>query len=66
MRLLPLAALLLAALVLMGEEPKPFRWSGELNVPDPTACSVDESGNVYVASTTRRKVSDLDIREHKA
>lgn len=64
MRLLPLAATLLAALVLMGEEPKPFRWSGELNVPDPTACSVDESGNLYVASTTRRKVSDLDIREH--
>ncbi len=64
MRLLPQAALLLAALVLMGEEPKPFRWSGELNIPDASACSVDEAGNVYVTSTTRRKVSDLDIREH--
>jgi len=40
------------------------RWSGTLNVPDPVACTVDEKGRVYVAATTRRKVADLDIREH--
>ncbi|GAA5145054.1 c-type cytochrome [Prosthecobacter algae] len=40
------------------------RWSGDLNVPDPVACTVDEKGRVYVSSTTRRKVGDLDIREH--
>jgi quinoprotein glucose dehydrogenase len=40
------------------------RWSGTLNVPDPVACSVDEKGRVYVSATTRRKVADLDIREH--
>lgn len=40
------------------------RWSGSLNVPDPVACTVDEFGRVYVASTTRRKAADLDIREH--
>ncbi len=40
------------------------RWSGALNVPDPVACTVDENGRVYVAATTRRKVADLDIREH--
>jgi quinoprotein glucose dehydrogenase len=39
-------------------------WSGELNVPDPVACATDEQGRVYVVSTTRRKVGDLDIREH--
>lgn len=40
------------------------KWSGALNVPDPVACSVDPQGRVYVAATTRRKVGDLDIREH--
>lgn len=40
------------------------RWSGGINVPDPVACTVDESGRVYVAATTRRKAADLDIREH--
>ena len=40
------------------------RWSGALNVPDPVACAVDPKGRVYVTSTTRRKVGDLDIREH--
>lgn len=63
---LPLAASLLAPLALLGAEPKPFLWSGSLNVPDPTACAADEAGNVYVASTTRRKSADLDIREHMA
>ncbi len=65
MRLLPQVALPLAALALIGAEPKPFRWSGELNIPDPTACTADEAGNVYVSSTTRRKAADLDIREHR-
>ncbi len=40
------------------------KWSGTLNVPDPVACSVDPQGRVYVSATTRRKVGDLDIREH--
>lgn len=40
------------------------KWSGDLNVPDPVACSVDEKGRVYVSATTRRKAADLDIREH--
>lgn len=40
------------------------KWSGALNVPDPVACSVDPQGRVYVSTTTRRKVGDLDIREH--
>lgn len=39
-------------------------WSGELNVPDPIAVATDEKGRVYVTSTTRRKVADLDIRDH--
>ena len=41
------------------------KWSGDLNVPDPVACAVDPQGRVYVAATTRRKVGDLDIREHR-
>lgn len=40
------------------------RWSGELNVPDPVAVTVDPQGRIYVSATTRRKVADLDIREH--
>ncbi len=40
------------------------KWSGAINVPDPVACAVDPQGRVYVAATTRRKVGDLDIREH--
>ena len=40
------------------------RWSGDLNVPDPVAVTVDPQGRVYVSATTRRKVADLDIREH--
>jgi putative membrane-bound dehydrogenase-like protein len=40
------------------------KWSGALNVPDPVAVGVDPQGRVYVAATTRRKVGDLDIREH--
>ena len=41
------------------------KWSGEINVPDPVAVTVDPEGRVYVAATTRRKVADLDIREHQ-
>ncbi|RBP44311.1 putative membrane-bound dehydrogenase-like protein [Roseimicrobium gellanilyticum] len=40
------------------------KWSGALNVPDPVAVTVDPQGRVYVTQTTRRKVGDLDIREH--
>lgn len=40
------------------------KWSGDINVSDPVACSVDEQGRVYVTETTRRKAGDLDIREH--
>ena len=40
------------------------KWSGDLNVPDPVAVTTDEKGRVYVSATTRRKVADLDIREH--
>ena len=57
-------ALFVASFVALGAEVKPFKWSGDLNVPDPTSCTVDETGSVYVASTTRRKAGDLDIREH--
>jgi len=64
MRMLRLIALLLSAGLCDGAELKPFKWSGELNVPDPTSCTLDEAGNVYVATTTRRKAADLDIREH--
>ena len=41
------------------------KWSGTLNVPDPVASSVDPQGRVYVIATTRRKVGDLDIRDHR-
>ena len=41
-------------------------WSAPINVPDPVACSVDPKGRVYVSSTARRKVADLDIRENSA
>ncbi|MEY4378688.1 MAG: hypothetical protein RLZ85_569, partial [Verrucomicrobiota bacterium] len=64
MRKLRLIAILLSAGLCEGAELKPFKWSGELNVPDPTSCTLDEAGNAYVASTTRRKAADLDIREH--
>jgi len=59
--LLPLVFL---SLPVVAAEVSLHRWSGDLNVPDPVACSVDEQGRVYVAATTRRKVGDLDIREH--
>ncbi len=40
------------------------KWSCKLNVPDPVAVTTDPQGRVYVSATTRRKVADLDIREH--
>ena len=58
------AALLLLAGSVPAQEVRPQRWSGKFVVPDPTSCTVDESGNVYVACTARRKAADLDIREH--
>ncbi len=72
---LALAGLILVLPAAIGAETgKPVRpggelvlqkWSGEINVPDPVACAVDPAGRVYVAATTRRKVGDLDIREHR-
>ena len=62
---LPAFALLASVIVGFGAEVKPFKWSGDLNVPDPTSVTFDEAGNAYVASTTRRKAGDLDIREHR-
>lgn len=59
-----LAFLLLVSNTIAAAEVTLHRWSGALNVPDPVACTVDEKGRVYVTATTRRKVADLDIREH--
>jgi quinoprotein glucose dehydrogenase len=60
--------LLAAALPVLAADPVPtlqlHKWSGDINVPDPVACTVDPQGRVYVTQTTRRKVGDLDIREH--
>ena len=64
MRLISPSVLLIVMFAGLGAQMKPFKWSGDLNVPDPVACTVDEAGNVYVSSTTRRKAADLDIREH--
>jgi hypothetical protein len=66
MRMRPSRLLLLLVLLAQGQaaEVALHRWSGSLNVPDPVACAVDEAGRVYVTATTRRKVADLDIREH--
>ena len=61
---LPAFALLASVVVGFGAEVKPFKWSGGLNVPDPTSVTFDEAGNAYVASTTRRKAGDLG--EHPA
>jgi len=49
---------------LLAAEVQPIKWSGAINVPDPVAVTVDEHGAVYAATTTRRKIADLDIREH--
>ena len=62
--LLPLRAAENPAPPRAGGELRLHKWSGEINVPDPVACTVDPWGRVYVTSTTRRKVGDLDIREH--
>ncbi len=65
--LLSLFVLLSFASPSVAEDPSPVQlhlWSGDLNVPDPVACTVDPQGRVYVSATTRRKAADLDIREH--
>ncbi len=64
MRWAPSVTIFVVTIAGIGAEIKPVRWSGDLNVPDPVALTVDEAGNVYVSSTTRRKAADLDIREH--
>ena len=56
-----LLALFVASIAVLGAEVKPFKWSGELNVPDPTSVTFDEAGNAYVASTTRRKAGETKI-----
>lgn len=42
-----------------------FRWSGDVNVPDPVAISFDRHGRAFVTQTQRRKSQDLDIRAHR-
>ena len=64
MRAITPIVLLVVTVAGLSAEVKPFKWSGNINVPDPVAVTVDEAGNVYVTSTTRRKAADLDIREH--
>lgn len=41
------------------------KWSGKINVPDPVSVSVDDQGRVYASQTRRRKIQDLDIRQHR-
>ena len=41
------------------------RWSGDVNVPDPVAISLDNQGRAYVTQTQRRKANDLDIRANR-
>lgn len=41
------------------------KWSGDVNVPDPVAISLDNRGRAYVTQTQRRKIQDLDIRENR-
>lgn len=40
------------------------KWSGDINVPDPVSVSMDDQGRVYATQTRRRKIQDLDIRQH--
>lgn len=62
---LVLPAIFCASALIAAERPPlvPQRWSGDLNVPDPVACSVDAQGRVFVTRTARRKTADLDIRQ---
>ncbi|MCA9130344.1 MAG: c-type cytochrome [Planctomycetales bacterium] len=41
------------------------KFSGDINVPDPVAIGLDDQGRVFVTQTRRRKIQDLDIREHR-
>lgn len=62
--------LIVSSIIVTGAEPvkepklQMEKWSGDINVPDPVAVTTDFKGRVYVTQTTRRKVGDLDIREH--
>jgi putative membrane-bound dehydrogenase-like protein len=62
---LAIPAIFCAPALMAAERPPlvPQRWSGDLNVPDPVACSVDAQGRVFVTRTSRRKTADLDIRQ---
>lgn len=42
------------------------KWSGAVNVPDPVAITFDSAGRAYVTQTQRRKLQDLDIRQHRS
>jgi quinoprotein glucose dehydrogenase len=41
------------------------KWSGDVNVPDPVAISLDNQGRAFVTQTQRRKANDLDIRANR-
>lgn len=66
--ILPLLALapVLPGTELAAQELEFSRWSGELNVPDPVAIAFDDAGNAFVTQTQRRKIQDLDIRQHRS
>lgn len=51
---------------LVAQELEFSRWSGALNVPDPVAIAFDDAGQAFVTQTQRRKVQDLDIRQHRS
>lgn len=40
------------------------RWASAPMLANPVALSLDDRGRVYVTHTTRRKTSNLDIRQH--
>ena len=76
MRLVSVSVFLVCLFVLLGdvdaqETKSTFpklqyqRWSGEINVPDPVAVSVDNQGRVFATQTRRRKTQDLDIRANR-
>ncbi|MCR9201443.1 MAG: c-type cytochrome [Planctomycetaceae bacterium] len=64
--LLALASVCLYGTDLAAQELEFSRWSGELNVPDPVAIAFDDAGSAFVTQTQRRKIQDLDIRQHRA
>ena len=44
MRLISPSVLLIVMFAGLGAQMKPFKWSGDLNVPDPVAVTVDPQG----------------------